>query len=150
MARDTDDRAHRDGRSGNPYDSSDFPQGYFGPYYAHGYTPAPMWGMAPIGTERREHGSEGRNLSDSDIQNAVYDALDNDPAIPWNAEITATVKDHVVTLDGTVGNKAMKQAAGYEAWETPGVDDVHNNLQIEGRRHRQGRTPSDGQRTSAP
>ncbi|HEY8476382.1 MAG TPA: BON domain-containing protein [Chloroflexota bacterium] len=74
--------------------------------------------------------------SDTEIRDMVFDALDADPIIPFDADITVEVTGGVVTLHGTVPSKRVKHAAGDDAWWVPGVIDVYNNLEIVGRRER--------------
>jgi osmotically-inducible protein OsmY len=44
------------------------------------------------------------------------------------------VKKNVVILTGDVSSPLAKRAAGDDAWETPGVVDVSNQLQVVGGR----------------
>lgn len=50
--------------------------------------------------------------------------------LPDDAEINVDSEAGVVTLSGTVMSKEIKHAAGDDAWWMPGVDDVHNDLQM--------------------
>ena len=45
-----------------------------------------------------------------------------------STQVDVTVHDGVVTLTGTVPSLMEKRAAGDDAWDTPGVVDVHNDL----------------------
>jgi hypothetical protein len=72
--------------------------------------------------------------TDDEIVEMVYDAIDNDPLIPYDADISVDSDAGTVTLTGTVMTKQVKHAAGDDAWWIPGVDDVHNALSVE-RRH---------------
>lgn len=60
----------------------------------------------------------------------VYDALDNDPLIPFDYDINVNVDAGEVTLTGSIPTKRIKHAAGDDAWYGPGVTDVHNKLVI--------------------
>lgn len=73
-------------------------------------------------------------LTDEEIQGRIYDAFDDDPQIPENAEIEVGVRDAVVTLTGTVRSRNTKRAAWDCAWSIPQVRDVNNNVRIVGRR----------------
>jgi hypothetical protein len=72
--------------------------------------------------------------TDDEIVEMVYDAIDADPLIPFDADITVDSDAGTVTLTGTVATKEIKHAAGDDAWWIPGVDDVHNDLTVERRR----------------
>ena len=72
--------------------------------------------------------------TDEEITEMVYDAIDADPLIPYDADINVAVDAGVVTLTGTVPNKRVKHAAGDDAWWVPGVVDVNNELEVTGRR----------------
>lgn len=45
-------------------------------------------------------------------------------------QVRVEVKNRVVTLTGDVDSVVEKRAAGDDAWDTPGVMDVVNNLRI--------------------
>ena len=115
------------------------PAGFGGPMGLGGFGPTFGWGgfgygwggpMAPTW-----YGGPGVP-SDDEIRDMIYDALDADPIIPYDADITVDVSGGVVTLRGTVPNKRVKHAAGDDAWWVPGVWDINNELQIVGRRER--------------
>ncbi len=129
--------------------------GFAGP----GWQPAPMgaltWGgtWAPytvwsgfggLGGLRRHGGSyspqfAGTGLpTDEEITEMVYDAMDVDPLIPYDADINVSVDSGVVTLTGTVINKSIKHAAADDAWWIPGVTDVRNELKVSGRHRTRG------------
>jgi len=104
------------------------PGGYGGPYqggygggYGRGY--GAFYGRGYSGTR-----------SDEEIRNELYDALDEDPQIPYDTDIDVEINDGVVTLTGIVRSRYIKMAAGNCAWMTPGVQDVNNNLTVTGRR----------------
>lgn len=66
--------------------------------------------------------------TDSDIKARVVDRLRNNPHTA-DCEIRVDVKQHVVVLGGEVASALAKRAAGDDAWDTPGVIDVSNQLQ---------------------
>jgi hypothetical protein len=70
--------------------------------------------------------------TDEEIEEIVYDAIDDDPFIAWDAPIVVEAKNGVVTLSGTVPNPRMRHAAEDDAWWVPGVKDVHNEIRVEG------------------
>ena len=72
--------------------------------------------------------------TDDEIVEMVYDAIDADPLIPFDADIDVDSDAGTVTLSGTVPTKEIKHAAGDDAWWIPGVDDVKNDLQVARRR----------------
>jgi len=104
------------------------------------YMPGPMqmgWGL---GGGRRWGGAYSPQFvmtglpTDEEVVELVYDAIDNDPLIPFDADINVDSDAGTVTLTGTVMTKQIKHAAGDDAWWIPGVDDVSNQLTVE-RRH---------------
>lgn len=110
-----------------------------GPGFAP-FVPGPMalgWGL---GGTRRWGGTYTPQFlmtglpTDQEIVEMVYDSFDNDPLIPFDADINVDSDAGVVTLTGTVASKQVKHAAGDDAWWIPGVDDVRNDLAVE-RRH---------------
>jgi len=64
-----------------------------------------------------------------DIRKDILTALLNDPATE-SYQVSASVKDAVVTLTGTVGSKAESQLAQQVAESVKGVKDIHNDLVI--------------------
>lgn len=83
--------------------------------------------------------------TDDEIVDMIYDAIDSDPLIPWDADIDVTVDAGTVMLSGTVPNKRIKHAAGDDAWWIPGVTDVKNNLEVSGRRRAHAQRPEEAQ-----
>jgi osmotically-inducible protein OsmY len=68
--------------------------------------------------------------SDLDIRSDIYSALNRDSTLdPTN--VTVSVHNGIVDLNGSVASVAQKNAAGSDAWLTTGVIDVNNNLVIE-------------------
>jgi hypothetical protein len=85
--------------------------------------------------------------TDDEITEMIYDAIDDDPLVPFDAAVNVDSDAGVVTLTGTVATKQIKHAIGDDAWWIPGVDDVRNDLQVEARHaHR----PSSEGETGAP
>jgi hypothetical protein len=138
-----------------------FPQGQFGPGMTWGGTFAPGWtgawaptfgGIGGLGGLRRWGGSYSPQFTntglptDEEIEEMVYDAMDNDPAIPYEVDIDVSSDAGTVTLTGTVPSKLVKHAAGQDAWWIPGVVDVNNNITVSGERKVR-RAEAEGQRT---
>jgi len=80
--------------------------------------------------------------TDSEIVEMVYDAIDADPLIPYNAAIDVESEAGTVTLTGTVVSKQIKHATGDDAWYIPGVSDVRNEIEVSrGRREEHAAAP---------
>ncbi len=79
--------------------------GYYGPYYGR---------MARSDDEIRD-----------DLRNRLTWDSWVDPA-----QVNIDVRGGVVTLTGDVDSVVEKRAAGDDAWDTPGVVDVVNNLKV--------------------
>ena len=65
--------------------------------------------------------------TDADIKTVVVDRLRDNP-YTVDDEIRVDVKQRVVVLGGEVVSILAKRAAGDDAWDTPGVVDVSNQL----------------------
>ena len=65
--------------------------------------------------------------NDADIKSAVVTRLRENPQTK-DCHIAVDVKQHVVILGGEVPTWVAKRAAGDDAWDTPGVVDVSNQL----------------------
>lgn len=65
--------------------------------------------------------------SDGDIKSTVVDRLRENP-FTKDDDLKVDVKQGVVILGGEVANWVAKRAAGDDAWDTPGVVDVSNQL----------------------
>ncbi|MHB0912884.1 MAG: BON domain-containing protein [Armatimonadota bacterium] len=98
--------------------------GYAPPYY--GPEPAPIPPYAPA--------YYGGLPTDSEIEEMIYDAIDADPLVPFDANIDVSVDSGTVYLRGEVMSKRIKHAAGDDAWWIPGVIDVHNEMKVTPRR----------------
>lgn len=67
--------------------------------------------------------------TDGDIKATVVDRLRENPLTkPFDLKVD--VKQGVVVLGGEVGSTIAKRAAGDDAWDTPGVVDVSNQLAV--------------------
>ena len=71
--------------------------------------------------------------TDGDIKAAVVERLRVNPFTKGD-DLTVDVKKKVVILTGDVSSTLAKRAAGDDAWDTPGVVDVSNQLQVVVRR----------------
>lgn len=65
--------------------------------------------------------------ADLDIKSAVVSRLRDNPQTK-GCDIKVDVKQKVVILGGEVPHWVAKRAAGDDAWDTPGVVDVSNQL----------------------
>lgn len=65
--------------------------------------------------------------TDGEIKSVVVDRLRENP-FTKDDEIRVDVKQGVVILGGEVSSWVAKRAAGDDAWDTPGVVDVSNQL----------------------
>lgn len=103
--------AHHEGKhSGghhhyHPHPQSRYYYGYYGPYYRQAID----------------------TVTDEDIKSDVESALRTDAYVDAG-EIDVSAENGVITLKGNVGSPLEKRAAGDDAWDTPGVVDVDNQL----------------------
>ncbi len=67
--------------------------------------------------------------TDGEIKSVVVDRL-RENQYTKNDYITVDVEKSVVILTGTVSTQVAKRAAGDDAWDTRGVKDVSNQLQV--------------------
>ncbi len=67
--------------------------------------------------------------TDGDIKAIVVDRLRENP-FTAEEDLKVDVKQSVVILGGEVRSTLAKRAAGDDAWDTPGVKDVSNQLVI--------------------
>lgn len=65
--------------------------------------------------------------SDGEIKSIVVDRLRDNPYTS-DSDIKVDVKQRVVVLGGRVPSSLAKRVAGDDAWDTPGVVDVSNQL----------------------
>ena len=66
---------------------------------------------------------------DGTIKAAVVDRLRLNP-LTRDDDLRVDVKRGVVILQGVVGSRLAKRAAGDDCWDTPGVTDVSNQLEV--------------------
>jgi osmotically-inducible protein OsmY len=71
----------------------------------------------------------GRKRRDADIAQAATIALRRNPIVP-RGQVTVTVKDGRMMLDGTVDTQDQKDAAARAVRELPGVRSLVNNLNV--------------------
>ena len=69
-------------------------------------------------------------LTDTSVSDAVIARLDLDPRIPESLEIAVSADDGFVTLRGTVESFSQRRAAGQDAKNAAGVDDIDNQLKV--------------------
>jgi len=67
--------------------------------------------------------------ADGTIKAAVVDRLRLNP-LTTDDDLRVDVKRGVVILQGIVGSRLAKRAAGDDCWDTPGVTDVSNQLEV--------------------
>ncbi|EAR50853.1 probable osmotically inducible sensory protein [Oceanicola granulosus HTCC2516] len=79
--------------------------------------------------DHRGRGPKGYVRSDARISEDVNDALTHDRLVDAS-EITVTVKDREVTLDGEVDSRQAKRRAEDCAEDCVGVEHVQNNLRV--------------------
>lgn len=70
--------------------------------------------------------------TDGQIKSVVVDRLRENPHTR-DDDIRVDVEHNVVVLTGEVSSTLAKRAAGDDAWDTPGVVDVSNQLVVAGR-----------------
>lgn len=70
--------------------------------------------------------------SDADIKSIVVEQLKTN-ANTKDEDIRVDVKQKVVILGGRVSSWLAKRSAGDDAWDTPGVADVSNQLEVAAR-----------------
>lgn len=71
-------------------------------------------------------------VEDEDLRENVIASIFADPRIPKNdkEQIQVIAQDRLVTLKGTVQNRQSKALAYFDAFATPGVEDVKNSIQL--------------------
>ncbi|MCO6187803.1 BON domain-containing protein [Rhizobium sp. L1K21] len=79
--------------------------------------------------EHRGKGPKGYRRSDDRINEDVHDRLSDHPRLDAS-DITVTVKDSEVTLDGLVNERADKRRAEDCADSVSGVTHVQNNIRV--------------------
>jgi osmotically-inducible protein OsmY len=76
-----------------------------------------------------EHTVVVPSASDGDIKSEVVDRL-RENLYTRDHKLKVNVHSGAVVLEGTVDTALAKRAAGDDAWDTPGVMDVSNQLQV--------------------
>jgi hypothetical protein len=71
----------------------------------------------------------GEQPSDHEIKSTVVDRLRENP-YTRDDDLKVDVEQGVVILQGKVSSPRSKRAAGDDAWDTPGVSDVSNQLVV--------------------
>ena len=102
--------AHHEEREHHHYHShpqTRYYYGYYGPYH------------------RQAAGA----VTDQDIKADVQSALQWDSYVDAG-KVNVSVENGMVTLSGAVGSPLEKRTAGDDAWDTPGVVDVNNELKL--------------------
>jgi hypothetical protein len=125
-------------------------------------TAAPsFWWGAPTGWTDLDLYDYNNNLvlDDNEIADIVADNIHLDPFVPLSDErnINIEVRNGVVTLSGTVRNPRAKPLAYADAFWSPGVVDVIDNIQVQPMQRRNGERqaqqqalPQRGQQQGAP
>ena len=80
--------------------------------------------------DHRGRGPKGYVRSDARIEEDIHDRLTDDPYLDAR-EITVTVADREITLDGTVDSRRAKRHAEDCADSISGVTHVQNNLRVQ-------------------
>ena len=94
---------------------------------AYGYYPGPTYTRYYYGYYGPYYGHVARN--DADITADVRSRLINDTWVDAEQD-NIDVRHGVGTLTGEVDSIVEKRAAGDDAWDTPGVVDVNNQLRV--------------------
>lgn len=114
--------------------------------YPYDYTYTYYWWGAPSGISDYDLYDYNNNwvLDDNEIADEVRDNIYADPGISMTDtnNIKVQVNDGVVTLSGQVHNPRSKPFAYSDAYWSPGVTDVINNIKIKQRSRKQSQRPS--------
>lgn len=95
------------------------------PFVAPGSVPA----STVIATMAMRRGQPQGPVSDQDVEELLYDAIE---LMPSAGEVEVRCEGGRVSLTGSVPNKRVKRDVGELAWAIPGINDVHNALNIKG------------------
>jgi osmotically-inducible protein OsmY len=95
-----------------PYEWMNYPYPHYRYYYDYG----PYYGRT-------------NNRADEEIRDSIKNNMFWDSWVDSN-KVNVGVDHGVVTLTGTVDSWREKRAAGDDAWDTPGVVDVDNDLKV--------------------
>lgn len=126
--------------------------GHFAPsglsYASAGLVPAMSGNVAPpfivpgavpastvIATMAMKRGQPQGPTSDQDVEELLYDAIE---LFPSAGDVEVRSEGGRVSLTGSVPNKRVKHDIGELAWAIPGINDVHNTLNIQSRRRSRG------------
>ncbi len=106
-----------------------WPGAGYGPTWAGG-----GWGLGGLrqwgGTYSTQFATTGLP-TDEEITEMVFDAIDDDPLIPWDADIDVNVDAGEVTLTGAVDERHTKRLAEDVAERVSGVKEVHNQIRVQ-------------------
>ena len=100
-----------------------------------------------IATMTLRRGQPQGPASDQDVEELLYDAIE---LMPGAGEIEVRCEGGRVSLTGSVPNKRVKRDVGELAWAIPGINDVHNTLNIVTRRRARGFTREPEAQPTAP
>jgi hypothetical protein len=110
------------------------------------------WGARGSEQPRYRTGPKGYTRSDERLREDISERLMMADSID-SSEVTVTVKDCLVTLEGTVPNRYMKHSIEDLVDSAPGVQDIDNRIRVERGESRSGASQSTsgtsgGQRSS--
>lgn len=114
----------------NRYDDGTAPYAGNGPYWKPGTT----WGT-PVTDPSGDLFPHGYHTNptipdDGSLKEIISNAIDRDPSIPPDSQISVHLSQGTVTLIGSVTSGTAKRAAGNAAWYAPGVTDVRNEIKV--------------------
>jgi osmotically-inducible protein OsmY len=93
----------------------------------------PWWVQGVRGVESeletRQETTADLERDDEVLEAGIDIILDKDPLVD-GVEVKTVVRDGVATLAGTVGGQVSREAAEDDAWATPGVRDVRNEIVV--------------------
>ena len=92
----------------------------------------PLWPYAPTRKYNDGYDTPPALPTDADIKAAVIGRLRENPQTK-DDHIRVDVSQRVVVLGGRTSSALAKRAAGEDAWDTPGVADVSNQLVVASR-----------------
>ncbi len=95
------------------------------PYWSYFTNNWPQAGRGAPGADAVA--TAGDSHVDVQLAHRVADRIISDPAI-HGGQMEISVQNRVVILDGSIDSAAARDAAGRQAWSTPGVHDVCNRL----------------------
>ncbi|HUW24110.1 MAG TPA: BON domain-containing protein [Patescibacteria group bacterium] len=126
-----------------PYGYGGYGWGGMGP---GGGTTGPFWWGAPTGWTDLDLYDYNNNyvLDDNEIVDLVKDNIVADPGIPMSDahNIDVHVSGATATLSGAVRNPRTSPLAYTDAYWTPGVRDVANNIEVQAMERRPGAAPT--------